>query len=79
MLDGFLIWYYFDVYGIFFKSIIFKNDILLIIFDFSDQSVVVKVVFDRILFYGYIIVQQDNNSQVMQWLIWLWDNFYCFG
>lgn len=45
-----------------------KNDTLLITFDSSDQSAAAKAVLDRTLPQGYIIAQQDNNSQAMQWL-----------
>ncbi|NYY78118.1 EnvZ/OmpR regulon moderator MzrA [Escherichia coli] len=45
-----------------------QNDTLLITFDSSDQSAAAKAVLDRTLPHGYIIAQQDNNSQAMQWL-----------
>ena len=51
-----------------------QNDTLLITFDSSDQSAAAKAVLDRTLPHGYIIAQQDNNSQAMQWLTRLRDN-----
>lgn len=68
MPDGFSIWHHLDAHGIPFKSITPKNDTLLITFDSSDQSAAAKAVLDRTLPQGYIIAQQDNNSQAMQWL-----------
>ncbi len=75
MPDGFSIWHHLDAHGIPFKSITPKNDTLLITFDSSDQSAAAKAVLDRTLPHGYIIAQQDNNSQAMQWLTRLRDNF----
>ena len=75
MPDGFLI----RPNGIPFKSITPKNDTLLITFDSSDQSAAAKAVLDRTLPHGYIIAQQDNNSQAMQWLTRLRDNSHRFG
>ncbi|MFP1528503.1 EnvZ/OmpR regulon moderator MzrA [Escherichia coli] len=68
MPDGFSIWHHLDAHGIPFKSITPKNDTLLITFDSSDQSAAAKAVLDRTLPQGYIIAQQDKNSQAMQWL-----------
>ena len=68
-----------DAHGIPFKSITPKNDTLLITFDSSDQSAAAKAVLDRTLPHGYIIAQQDNNSQAMQWLTRLRDNSHRFG
>ena len=45
----------------------------------SDQSAAAKAVLDRTLPHGYIIAQQDNNSQAMQWLTRLRDNSHRFG
>lgn len=56
-----------------------QNDTLLITFDSSDQSAAAKAVLDRTLPHGYIIAQQDNNSQAMQWLTRLQDNSHRFG
>ncbi|NYY79017.1 EnvZ/OmpR regulon moderator MzrA [Escherichia coli] len=56
-----------------------QNDTLLITFDSSDQSAAAKAVLDRTLPHGYIIAQQDNNSQAMQWLTRLRDNSHRFG
>ncbi|MFP1484291.1 EnvZ/OmpR regulon moderator MzrA [Escherichia coli] len=75
----FLIWHHLDAHGIPFKSITPKNDTLLITFDSSDQSAAAKAVLDRTLPHGYIIAQQDNNSQAMQWLTRLRDNSHRFG
>lgn len=77
--DGFSIWHHLDAHGIPFKSITPKNDTLLITFDSSDQSAAAKAVLDRTLPQGYIIAQQDNNSQAMQWLTRLRDNSHRFG
>ena len=79
MPDGFSIWHHLDAHGIPFKSITPKNDTLLITFDSSDQSAAAKAVLDRTLPHGYIIAQQDNNSQAMQWLTRLRDNSHRFG
>lgn len=79
MPDGFSIWHHLDAHGIPFKSITPKNDTLLITFDSSDQSAAAKAVLDRTLPHGYIIAQQDNNSQAMQWLTRLQDNSHRFG
>ena len=79
MPDGFSIWHHLDAHGIPFKSITPKNDTLLITFDSSDQSAAAKAVLDRTLPQGYIIAQQDNNSQAMQWLTLLRDNSHRFG
>ena len=79
MPDGFSIWHQLDAHGIPFKSITPKNDTLLITFDSSDQSAAAKAVLDRTLPHGYIIAQQDNNSQAMQWLTRLRDNSHRFG
>lgn len=78
MPDGFSIWHHLDAHGIPFKSITPKNDTLLITFDSSDQSAAAKAVLDRTLPHGYIIAQQDNNSQAMQWLTRLQDNSHRF-
>lgn len=75
----FSIWHHLDAHGIPFKSITPKNDTLLITFDSSDQSAAAKAVLDRTLPHGYIIAQQDNNSQAMQWLTRLRDNSHRFG
>ena len=79
MPDGFSIWHHLDAHGIPFKSITPKNDTLLITFDSSDQSAAAKAVLDRTLPHGYIIAQQDNNSQAMQSLTPLRDNSQRFG
>lgn len=78
MPDGFSIWHHLDAHGIPFKSITPKNDTLLITFDSSDQSAAAKAVLDRTLPHGYIIAQQDNNSQAMR-LTRLRDNSHRFG
>ena len=44
-----------------------------------DCSAAAKAVLDRTLPHGYIIAQQDNNSQAMQWLTRLRDNSHRFG
>lgn len=74
----FSIWHHLDAHGIPFK-VSPQNDTLLITFDSSDQSAAAKAVLDRTLPHGYIIAQQDNNSQAMQWLTRLQDNSHRFG
>ncbi|MGJ8839782.1 EnvZ/OmpR regulon moderator MzrA, partial [Salmonella enterica subsp. enterica serovar Kentucky] len=59
----FSIWNHLYAHAFPFKSITPKNDTLLITFDSSDQSAAAKAVLDRTLPHGYIIAQQDNNSQ----------------
>ncbi len=68
-----------DENGIRCKSITPKNDKLLMKYDASEQSAAEKAVLDRTLPHGYIIAQQDNNSQAMQWLTRLRDNSHHFG
>lgn len=79
MPDGFSIWHHLDANGIPFKSITPKNDTLLITFDSSDQSAAAKVVLDRTLPRGYIIAQQEDKNQAMQWLTRLRDSSHSFG
>lgn len=79
MLDGFFVWYYFDVNGICFKSIMLQKDGLLIKFDFIVQGVVVKEVFGCVLLYGYIIVFLEDDNLFIVWLFCLCDVLYCFG
>ena len=68
MPDGFSIWHHLDANGIRFKSITPQNDALLITFDSSAQSAAAKAVLDRTLPHGYIIAQQNGDSQAVQWL-----------
>lgn len=68
MPDGFSIWHHLDANGIRFKSITPKNDTLLITFDSSAQRAAAKAVLDKTLPHGYIIAQQDDDNQAVQWL-----------
>ena len=79
MPDGFSIWHHLDANGIRFKSITPQNDALLITFDSSAQSAAAKAVLDRTLPHGYIIAQQNGDSQAVQWLTRLRDNPHRFG
>ena len=77
--DGFSIWHHLDANGIRFKSITPENDSLLIKFDSSAQSAAAKEVLDRSLPSGYIIAQQDDDSQTTIWLSRLRDTSHRFG
>lgn len=77
--DGFSIWHHLDANGIRFKSITPQDDVLLIKFDSSAQSAAAKVVLDRTLPHGYIIAQQEDNSQTAAWLSLLRDTSHRFG
>lgn len=79
MPDGFSIWHHLDANGIRFKSITPQNDALLITFDSSAQSAAAKVVLDKTLPHGFVIAQQDDNNQAVQWLSRLRDNPHRFG
>ena len=79
MPDGFSIWHHLDANGIRFKSITPQNDALLITFDSSAQSVAAKVVLDRTLPHGFVIAQQDDDNQAVQWLSRLRDTPHRFG
>ncbi|MBM3070058.1 EnvZ/OmpR regulon moderator MzrA [Enterobacter sp. RHBSTW-00994] len=79
MPDGFSIWHHLDANGIRFKSITPQDDVLLIKFDSSAQSAAAKAVLDRTLPQGYIIAQQDDNSQAAAWLSRLRDTSHRFG
>ena len=79
MPDGFSIWHHLDANGIRFKSITPQNDALLITFDSSAHSAAAKAVLDRTLPHGYIIAQQNGDSQAVQWLTRLRDNPHRFG
>ncbi|WP_410740045.1 EnvZ/OmpR regulon moderator MzrA [Citrobacter koseri] len=79
MPDDFSIWHHLDANGIRFKSITPQNDALLITFDSSAQSAAAKAVLDRTLPHGYIIAQQNGDSQAVQWLTRLRDNPHRFG
>ena len=79
MPDGFSIWHHLDANGIRFKSITPKNDTLLITFDSSAQSAAAKAVLDKTLPNGYIIAQQDDNNQAVQWLSRLRDTSHRVG
>lgn len=77
--DGFSIWHHLDANGIRFKSITPENNSLLIKFDSSAQSAAAKEVLDRSLPSGYIIAQQDDDSQTTIWLSRLRDTSHRFG
>ncbi|HAU4332176.1 EnvZ/OmpR regulon moderator MzrA [Citrobacter freundii] len=77
--DGFSIWHHLDANGIRFKSITPQKDALLITFDSSAQSAAAKVVLDRTLPHGFVIAQQDDGNQAVQWLSRLRDNPHRFG
>ncbi|CAM6313160.1 MULTISPECIES: EnvZ/OmpR regulon moderator MzrA [Citrobacter] len=77
--DGFSIWHHLDANGIRFKSITPQKDTLLITFDSSAQSAAAKAVLDKTLPQGYIIAQQDNDSQAVQWLSRLRDTPHRVG
>jgi len=79
MPDGFSIWHHLDANGIQFKSITPQNDVLLITFDSSVESAAAKKVLDRSLPHGYIIAQQDDNSQTAAWLTPLRDTSRLLG
>ncbi|MFZ3621188.1 EnvZ/OmpR regulon moderator MzrA [Leclercia barmai] len=79
MPDGFSIWHHLDANGIQFKSITPQNDVLLITFDSSVESAAAKKVLDRSLPHGYIIAQQDDNSQTAAWLTRLRDTSRLLG
>ncbi|WP_312953074.1 EnvZ/OmpR regulon moderator MzrA [Superficieibacter sp.] len=77
--DGFSVWHQLDANGIRFKSITPHADTLLIKFDSSAQSAAAKEVLDRSLPHGYIIAQQDDDSQASLWLTRLRDTSSRFG
>ncbi|MEI9482630.1 EnvZ/OmpR regulon moderator MzrA [Enterobacter cancerogenus] len=77
--DGFSVWHHLDANGIRFKSITPQDDVLLIKFDSSAQSAAAKAVLDRTLPHGYIIAQQDDDSQPATWLSRLRDTSHRFG
>ena len=77
--DGFYIWHHLDANGIQFKSITPQDDVLLIKFDSSAQSAAAKVVLDRTLPHGFVIAQQDDDNQAVQWLSRLRDTPHRFG
>ena len=79
MPDGFSIWHHLDANGIRFKSITPQKDALLITFDSSAQSAAAKVVLDKTLPHGFVIAQQDDGNQAVQWLSRLRDNSHRFG
>ncbi|MCV2533808.1 EnvZ/OmpR regulon moderator MzrA [Enterobacter wuhouensis] len=77
--DGFSVWHHLDANGIRFKSITPQDDVLLIKFDSSAQSAAAKIVLDRTLPHGYIIAQQEDDSQPAAWLSLLRDTSHRFG
>ena len=77
--DGFSVWHHLDVNGIRFKSITPKDDVLLITFDSRAQSAAAKVVLDRTLPQGYIIAQQEDDSQPTAWLSLIRDTSHRLG
>lgn len=79
MPDGFSVWHHLDANGIRFKSITPQDDVLLIKFDSRAQSAAAKVVLDRTLPHGYIIAQQEDDSQPAAWLSLIRDTSHRFG
>ena len=77
--DGFSVWHHLDANGIRFKSITPKDDVLLITFDSRAHSVVAIVVLDRTLPQGYIIAQQEDDSQPTAWLSLIRDTSHRLG
>ena len=77
--DGFSVWHHLDANGICFKSITPKDDVLLITFDSRAQSAAAKVVLDRTLPQGYIIAQQEDDSQPTAWLSLIRDTSHRLG
>ena len=77
--DGFSVWHHLDANGIRFKSITLQDDVLLIKFDSRAQSAAAKVVLDRTLPHGYIIAQQEDDSQPAAWLSLIRDTSHRFG
>lgn len=77
--DGFSILHHLDAHGIHFKSITPQDDVLLIKFDSRSQSAAAKEVLDRSLPRGYIIAQQDDESQAGIWLNRLRDSSHRLG
>lgn len=77
--DGFSVWHHLDANGIRFKSITPKDDVLLITFDSRAQSAAAKVVLDRTLPQGYIIAQQEDDSQPVAWLSLIRDTSHRLG
>ncbi|ECG8592241.1 EnvZ/OmpR regulon moderator MzrA [Salmonella enterica subsp. salamae] len=79
MPDGFSVLHHLDANGIRFKSITPKNDMMLITFDSPAQSAAAKVVLDQTLPYGYVIAQQDDDDETVQWLSRLRESSHRFG
>lgn len=77
--DGFSVWHHLDANGIRFKSITPQDDVLLIKFDSSAQSIAAKEVLDRTLPRGYIIALQDDDNRTSAWLTRLRDTSHRFG
>lgn len=77
--DGFSIWHHLDANGIRFKSITPQDDTLVIKFESSAQSAAAKEVLDRSLPQGYIIAQQDEDTDAYQWLTRLRDTSHRLG
>ena len=77
--DGFSVWHHLDANGIRFKSITPKDDVLLITFDSRAQSAAAKVVLARTLPQGYIIAQQEDDSQPTAWLSLIRDTSHRLG
>ncbi|NJQ20416.1 EnvZ/OmpR regulon moderator MzrA [Pantoea sp. LS15] len=77
--DGFSVWHHLDANGIRFKSITPKDDVLLITFDSRAQSAAAKVVLDRTLPQGYIIAQQEDDSQPTAWFSLIRDTSHRLG
>ncbi|KWQ41939.1 EnvZ/OmpR regulon moderator [Salmonella enterica subsp. enterica serovar Tennessee] len=79
MPDGFSVLHHLDANGIHFKSITPKNDMLLITFDSPAQSAAAKTVLDQTLPHGYVVAQQDDDNETVQWLSRLRESSHRFG
>ncbi|EEA3720883.1 EnvZ/OmpR regulon moderator MzrA [Salmonella enterica] len=79
MPDGLSVLHHLDANGIHFKSITPKNDMLLITFDSPAQSAAAKTVLDQTLPHGYVVAQQDDDNETVQWLSRLRESSHRFG
>ena len=68
MPDGFSVLHHLDANGIHFKSITPKNDMLLITFDSPAQSAAAKQCLIKRYPHGYVVAQQDDDNETVQWL-----------
>ncbi len=68
MPDCFSVLHHLDANGIQFQSITPKKDMLLITFDTPGQRAAAKTVLDQTLPHGYVVSQQDDYNETVQWL-----------